>query len=96
MVNTMSMHLERDVTQKYSILTFMCLSKGEFQRYAADLQMHPGANLYIQILIQFAFSYTNNRTNSFVEDGVLYLKPTFAANLIGEEKMKSGGKINLW
>ncbi|GAB5591736.1 hypothetical protein Unana1_06636 [Umbelopsis nana] len=41
-------------------------------------------------------SYTNNRTNSFVEDGVLYLKPTFTANLIGEEKMKSGGKISLW
>ncbi|KAI9282436.1 concanavalin A-like lectin/glucanase domain-containing protein [Umbelopsis sp. AD052] len=41
-------------------------------------------------------SYTNNRTNSFVEDGVLYLKPTFTANTIGEDTMKSGGRISLW
>ncbi|KAI8575461.1 hypothetical protein K450DRAFT_292668 [Umbelopsis ramanniana AG] len=41
-------------------------------------------------------SYTNNRTNSFVEDGVLYLKPTFTSDTIGEDTMKSGGKISLW
>ncbi|KAI8078495.1 concanavalin A-like lectin/glucanase domain-containing protein [Thamnidium elegans] len=40
--------------------------------------------------------YTNNRSNSFVEDGVLYLKPTMTADTIGEEAMKSGGKVNLY
>jgi len=31
--------------------------------------------------------YTNNRTNSFVRDGVLYLKPTMTADTIGEQQM---------
>ena len=28
--------------------------------------------------------YTNNRTNSFVDDGVLYLQPTLTADNVGE------------
>ena len=32
--------------------------------------------------------YTNNRTNSFVEDGVLYLQPTLTENTIGEENVR--------
>jgi len=31
--------------------------------------------------------YTNNRTNSYVKDGVLYLKPTMTADTIGENQM---------
>lgn len=40
--------------------------------------------------------YTNNRSNSFVEDGILYLKPTMTAETIGDEAMKNGGKVNLF
>jgi hypothetical protein len=32
--------------------------------------------------------YTNNRTNSFVEDGVLYLQPTLTENTIGLENVR--------
>jgi beta-glucanase (GH16 family) len=39
--------------------------------------------------------YVNNRTNSFVKDGVLHLQPTLTADAIGEEAMKTGD-INIW
>jgi len=35
--------------------------------------------------------YTNNRTNTFVRDGVLYIKPTYTKDYIGEDRMT--GKI---
>eukprot|EP00457_Paulinella_chromatophora_P008884 gb/GEZN01008933.1/.p1 GENE.gb/GEZN01008933.1/~~gb/GEZN01008933.1/.p1 ORF type:complete len:347 (-),score=20.10 gb/GEZN01008933.1/:290-1330(-) len=40
--------------------------------------------------------YTNNRTNSFVRDGVLFLKPTMTADLIGEEALQSGYTMSIW
>jgi hypothetical protein len=33
--------------------------------------------------------YTNNRSNSFVEDGVLYLQPTLTSDTIGKENVSS-------
>jgi beta-glucanase (GH16 family) len=39
--------------------------------------------------------YTNNRTNSFVEDGILHLQPTFTQDTIGENAMKTG-TLDLW
>jgi len=40
--------------------------------------------------------YTNNRSNSFVRDGVLYLKPTLTAELLGDWSLMDGTEINLW
>jgi len=42
--------------------------------------------------------YTNNRSNSFVRDGVLYLKPTLTQEFLGgdESKLMNGGVIDLW
>ncbi|KAI8063791.1 concanavalin A-like lectin/glucanase domain-containing protein [Gongronella butleri] len=40
--------------------------------------------------------YTNNRTNSFVKDGILYLKPTLTSELMGEDAMMNGGVLSLW
>lgn len=34
--------------------------------------------------------YHNDRTNSYVKDGVLYLQPTLSAEKIGEDKVKHG------
>ena len=34
--------------------------------------------------------YTNNRTNSFVRQSILYLKPTLTSDFIGEENVASG------
>ena len=39
--------------------------------------------------------YYNNRTNSFVKDGVLHLQPTLTADMIGEQYLRTGS-INLW
>ncbi|ORY00587.1 putative glucan binding protein, partial [Basidiobolus meristosporus CBS 931.73] len=40
--------------------------------------------------------YYNNRSNSYVKDGVLYIKPTFTADRIGEAAVMDGGEIDLW
>lgn len=34
--------------------------------------------------------YTNNRSNSYTEDGTLYLRPTLTADAMGEEFIRSG------
>ena len=39
--------------------------------------------------------YTNNRTNSFTQDGILHLQPTLTVDTVGESTLKSGG-LNLW
>lgn len=40
--------------------------------------------------------YSNNRTNSHVKDGVLYIHPTFLADDIGEANVKSGYRMDVW
>jgi len=39
--------------------------------------------------------YTNNRTNSFTKEGVLYLQPTLTSDTIGEDELKTGS-MDLW
>lgn len=39
--------------------------------------------------------YTNNRTNSFTKDGILYIQPTLTADTMTEAGMKTG-ELNLW
>ncbi|KAJ3333561.1 hypothetical protein HDU91_002895, partial [Kappamyces sp. JEL0680] len=40
--------------------------------------------------------YTNNRSNAFTDNGVLYLKPTYTSDLLGADKVVNGGTIDLW
>lgn len=40
--------------------------------------------------------YFNNRSNSFVRDGILYLKPTLTADIIGDAGVESGYTMDLW
>ena len=40
--------------------------------------------------------YTNNRSNSFVRDSVLFLKPTLTADFIGEDNVQSGYTMDMW
>lgn len=40
--------------------------------------------------------YHNNRSNSFVYNGSLWLKPTLTADRIGEAAVKSGYTLDLW
>ena len=39
--------------------------------------------------------YTNNRTNTFVKEGVLHLQPTLTVDTVGEDTLQHGG-LNLW
>jgi hypothetical protein len=39
--------------------------------------------------------YVNNRTNSFVRNGTLYLKPTLTVDAVGETTLRSGD-VNIW
>lgn len=34
--------------------------------------------------------YTNNRSNSFCEEGFLHIRPTLTADLMGERHLSSG------
>eukprot|EP00164_Ancoracysta_twista_P006269 GFYU01008709.1.p1 GENE.GFYU01008709.1~~GFYU01008709.1.p1 ORF type:complete len:388 (-),score=122.60 GFYU01008709.1:71-1234(-) len=40
--------------------------------------------------------YVNNRTNSYVKDSVLYIKPTLTADNIGEANLHSGFTMDMW
>ena len=40
--------------------------------------------------------YSNNRTNSYVQDSVLYIQPTFLADDIGEDALKKGTRMDIW
>eukprot|EP00004_Rigifila_ramosa_P019839 TRINITY_DN509_c0_g1_i1.p1 TRINITY_DN509_c0_g1~~TRINITY_DN509_c0_g1_i1.p1 ORF type:complete len:408 (+),score=86.88 TRINITY_DN509_c0_g1_i1:41-1264(+) len=50
----------------------------DFSKWKHELTMGGGGNWEFQ-------QYTNSRKNSFVRDGVLYLKPSFTAEIIGED-----------
>jgi beta-glucanase (GH16 family) len=39
--------------------------------------------------------YVNNRSNSYVKDSVLYLKPTYTEDYIGTQQLNTGD-INIW
>ena len=41
-------------------------------------------------------AYLNNRSNSFVRDGVLYIKPTLMEDQIGLANVKNGFDMNIW
>ncbi|XP_019855204.1 PREDICTED: beta-1,3-glucan-binding protein-like [Amphimedon queenslandica] len=41
-------------------------------------------------------AYLNNRSNSYVRDGVLYIKPTLLEDQIGLANVKDGFDMNIW
>ena len=55
-----------------------------------DLTMSGGGNWEFQL-------YHNNRTNSFVRDGVLHIVPTLTADRIGESNLKGNNfRMDMW
>ena len=40
--------------------------------------------------------YWNNRTNSWCENGTLFLKPTYTVDFIGDANLRNGYTMNLW
>jgi len=60
----------------------------DFSKWSHEITMSGGGNW------EFEW-YTNNRTNSFVEDGVLYLQPTLMRDNIGDSALHTAD-INIW
>ncbi|KAG0048552.1 hypothetical protein BGZ83_006515 [Gryganskiella cystojenkinii] len=54
-----------------------------------DLTMTGGGNFEVQV-------YMNNRTNTFVRDGIFYIRPTLTENRIGLQAMRDGGVLDMW
>lgn len=60
------------------------------QRWKHEQTLGGGGNWEFQY-------YCNNRSNSFVKDGVLHLKPTLLSETIGEDKVRGGNyNMDIW
>lgn len=62
--------------------------KLDFKKWSHEVTLGGGGNW------EFEW-YTNNRTNSFVQDGVLYLQPSLSVENWGETVLQSGD-MNIW
>ncbi|MDR5297234.1 hypothetical protein RHP02_25800, partial [Salmonella enterica subsp. enterica serovar Typhimurium] len=60
----------------------------DFEKWNHEKTAAGGGNWEFEI-------YNNNRSNSYVRDGVLYIKPTLTANAYGSEAFLSSGQLNL-
>jgi beta-glucanase (GH16 family) len=57
-------------------------------RWKHEMTMSGGGNWEFEM-------YVNNRTNSFVKEGVLHLQPTLAVDTLGEDVLRHGD-VNIW
>lgn len=74
---------------KYPCLIFEDdFQKLDFKTWQHEVTMVSGGNKEFQV-------YVNNRSNSFVRDGSLYLKPTLTADTYGEYFL-TDGTLDLW
>lgn len=61
----------------------------DLKKWKHEITMGGGGNWEFQI-------YHNSRQNSYTRDGILYLKPTLTADLIGEDKVLGGHRMDMW
>ncbi|KAI1297437.1 hypothetical protein EDD11_007127 [Mortierella claussenii] len=54
-----------------------------------DITLTGGGNFEAQ-------AYINNRTNTFVRDGVFYIRPTLTENRIGAQALREDGVLDMW
>ncbi|KAI8356064.1 concanavalin A-like lectin/glucanase domain-containing protein [Mortierella sp. GBAus27b] len=54
-----------------------------------DLTLTGGGNYEVQ-------AYINNRTNTFVKDGVFYIRPTLTEHRIGAQALRENGVLDMW
>lgn len=62
--------------------------KLDFSKWEHELTMSGGGNW------EFEW-YVNNRSNSYVKNGVLYIKPTLTEDAIGENTLRTG-TVDIW
>jgi hypothetical protein len=61
----------------------------DLKKWKHDLTLSGGGNWEFQL-------YHNNRTNTFVEDGIFHIKPTLTEERIGLDNLKSGYRMDMW
>ncbi|KAF9925062.1 hypothetical protein FBU30_005111 [Linnemannia zychae] len=54
-----------------------------------DITLTGGGNYEVQ-------AYLNNRTNTFVRDGIFYIRPTLTEYRIGARALREGGVLDFW
>jgi len=61
----------------------------DLEKWQHELTMGGGGNWEFQY-------YTNNRSNSYVRDSTLFLKPTLTADMIGEKNVLNDYTMEIW
>jgi beta-glucanase (GH16 family) len=61
----------------------------DFTKWRHDITLAGGGNWEFQL-------YDNNRSTTFVKDGVLNIKPVLTENKIGEQAVRAGYTYELW
>lgn len=62
----------------------------DFKKWKHDLTMSGGGNWEFQL-------YHNNRTNTYVEDGILFIHPTLTSERIGEDNLAGNNyRMDMW
>ncbi|KAF9136454.1 hypothetical protein BGX30_011175 [Mortierella sp. GBA39] len=86
---------ERDEDMRGASVADRCLVfSDEFDKldnsvWRHDITLTGGGNFEVQ-------AYLNNRTNTFVRDGIFYIRPTLTEYRIGADALYNGGKMDVW
>ena len=63
--------------------------KLDFNKWKHDITMAGGGNWEFQI-------YENNRSTTFVKDGIFNIKPVLTEDKIGAQNVRAGYDYNVW
>ena len=85
----MAAHASHDQSDDYELVLEDNFDTFDLSLWKHQITLGGGGNWEFQY-------YTNNRSNSYVKDGVLYLNPTLLADDIGEANVKGGFTLNVW
>ena len=64
-------------------------NKFDFSKWKHDITLSGGGNWEFEL-------YENNRSTSFVKDGMLNIKPVLTEDKIGAEHVRNGYDYNIW
>ena len=76
------------VAQAETLIFSDDFNKLDLKTWKHEITMGGGGNWEFEM-------YSNNRTNSFVQDGALHIQPTLTSEFMGEDAMMHGD-LNLW
>lgn len=63
--------------------------KFDLRKWKHDITLSGGGNWEFQL-------YHNNRSNSFVKDGILHIAPTLLEDRIGAANLRGNYRMDLW